>query len=77
MTSKAKKALAKAAPTSTRPLPLPAKTANAPKKRVTREQVYKDLFLAPDVFIGPDEFMPQVNGYGTPIYAAVGTFAGV
>ena len=47
------------------------------KKAAGREQIYREVFAEPSTFLGPDEFMPQVNGYGTPTYAAVGTFAGV
>lgn len=47
------------------------------KKVVSREELYKVIFVAPQTFLGPDEFMPQVNGYGTPTFGAVGSFAGV
>ena len=54
-----------------------SKTPKPSKKAVTREQRYRTVFQAPESFLGPDEFMPQVNGYGTPIYATVATSAGV
>lgn len=55
----------------------PKSTKGPSRKAVGREQAYREIFAAPPTFIGPDEFIPQVNGYGTPTYAAVGSFAGV
>lgn len=54
-----------------------AKTAKQAGKPSTREQRHRALFFAPQTFIGPDEFLPQVNGYGTPIYSTVGSSAGI
>ena len=55
------------------------RATGAPKtadKTKTREQVYRQHFTSPAIFVGPEEFIQQVNGYGSPIFSAVGTTAG-
>ena len=77
MASKRTKAHAKATPSNAPPVMAKRTPVKPTKRPLTREQLYKKVFVEPERFIGPNEFMPQVNGYGTPIFAAVRSFAGV
>lgn len=77
MTSKRTNASTKTAPSKAASVAVKLKAVKAKKKTMTREERYRSVFQGPDTFLGPDEFISQVNGYGTPIFAAVATCAGV
>lgn len=46
-------------------------------KNAGRANVYRQHFKSSIEQINADGFFKQVNGYGTPVYSQVGSFAGV
>lgn len=77
MAMKQTKRLEERTPSKTGGTKAARKPNKSAKGKATRTRQYLDVFVPQPALFGSDDFFPQVDGYGTPIVARVGSFAGV